>query len=140
MEPKTVLTMIPDDEYEGLYQRVKEKGKYSEVLWPDKVATEMWIANGKLMSRMKGELLIKQIIPNSQMPKMEKNWKPNSGFSKAVQFIMKRDNLPFNVVSDMMVQLYREYKIPKEVSLPQELLDSLRIEKVKASDLDLKEE
>jgi 16S rRNA A1518/A1519 N6-dimethyltransferase RsmA/KsgA/DIM1 with predicted DNA glycosylase/AP lyase activity len=40
---------------------------------------------------------------------------------------MKRDNLPYNVVSDIMFQLYRMHDIPKSVELPKELLDTIQI-------------
>ena len=132
---KKVITCIPDREYDDLYQRGKKAKKYSEVLYPDKVPTEMWIADGKLMSRMKGELLIKQILPSSQMPKISSNWKPQSGFAKAIDFIMKRDNLPYEIVSDMMLQLYRMHNLSKETELPQELLENLHIGRITEEEL-----
>lgn len=139
-EEPTVITLLPDEEYEDLYRKVKEtKGRYAETLWPDKVETEMWISNGKLMSRMKGELLIKQILPNSQMPRSESSWEPSSGFSKSIQYIMDRDNLPFNLVSQMMMQLYKQYNIPKDVELPKTMLDKIHIAKVTEEELETME-
>lgn len=126
---KQVITFLPDEEYEPLYKLVKQKGRYSEVFWPDKVETKMWIQDGKLMSQMKGDLHIKQILPNSKMNEFMggERFIGESGFSKSIQFIQERDNLPIAVASRMMLEIYRQFNIPKSVELPREILNSLKI-------------
>lgn len=136
-QQKQVITFLPDEEYEPLYKLVKKKGRYSEVFWPDKLETKMWIQDGKLMSQMKGELLIKQILPTKKMDEFMggERFIGESGFSKSVQFIQERDNLPIAVASRMMLELYRRYNIPKGVELPRELLDSLKIGSIPKSNI-----
>jgi len=130
---KQVITFLPDEDYEKIFETVKRKGRYSEVFWPDKVETKMWLHGGKLMSQMKGELLIKQILPNSKMDEIMGNEKfiGESGFSQSVEYIKNKFHLPLSVASRMMMELYKMHGIPKQVALPKKILDSLEIGVVK---------
>ena len=132
-----MITFLPDEEYEPLYKLVKKKGRYSEVFWPDKVETKMWILDGKLMSQMKGDLHIKQILPTSKMDEFMggERFIGESGFSKSVQFIKDRDNLPIAVASRMMIEIYKRFDIPKDVELPRELLNKLKIGSIPKSSI-----
>ncbi len=134
--PKEVITFLPDPEYEDLYKLVKKKGTYSETFWPDKVETKMWINNGKLMSQMKGDLRIKQIMPTSRMEEhVGDSYKGASGFALSVSYIQEKFDMPISVASQMMIDIYRQHGIPKEVSIPHEILEKLQIRQVPRSEI-----
>jgi hypothetical protein len=126
--PKEVITFLPDAEYTDLYKLVKKKGRYSETFWPDKVETQMWINNGKLMSQLKGDLRIKQILPTSKMNEyVGDSYKSASGFALSVSYIQEKFGMPISVASQLMIDIYKQHGIPKEVSIPYEILEKIQI-------------
>lgn len=124
-----VITFLPDEHVKRLCRLVKKRGTYSEVLWPDTVRTRMWMEGKNLMSQMEGEDFIKQILPNSQMDDVMAGDRfiGESGFSKSVQYIKERDNLPLGLASRIMLEIYMRHNIPKHVAIPREVLDTLEI-------------
>lgn len=124
-----VITFLPDEHVKRLCRIVKKRGTYSEILWPDRVKTRMWMEGKNLMSQMEGEEFIKQILPNSQMDDVMAGDRfiGESGFSKSVQYIQQRDNIPLGLASRVMLEIYMRHDIPKHVAIPPELLDTIEI-------------
>lgn len=121
----SVITYLPNRDYDDLYATVKLKQRYSERFGSDSVDTQMWMHDGKLLSQMKGELLIKQIKPMREMNIA--GLTGASGFAKSVLYLVNTKGLPFEQTSEFLLHLYSTQKIPKWVELPTHILDSMMI-------------
>ena len=119
-----VVTYLPNRDYDDLYKTAKSHKIYSEIFNGDPVETKMWIQDGKLLSQMKGDLRIKQIKPLREMN--PEKLTPESGFAKSVMYLVNQRGIPFEVASNILLQLYAQFKISKEMELPKSMMDSIQ--------------
>lgn len=120
---KQVITFFPDDQYNDLYKTVKGKKIYEEKFGGDSVATKMWIQDGKLMSQMKGELLIKQIKPLSEMASTDE-FTAVSGFAKSVEYLHKVKGVPYEIACSFLLDFYNQNGFSKALEMPHQFLDN----------------
>ena len=117
---KEIQTFLIDEQYDDLYKLVKRKGKHTETFAQDKGPTKFWIRNGCLYSQMRGEPFIKKVVPLRDMPT---EIEPASGMARAIDYLSKKFNRDFHEVTRVVLMFYVNNNLPKQLDLPQEVLD-----------------
>lgn len=123
---------MPDPDFFALKADLKaaKNNTITELLEGDSVPTIMWLQGNKIFSRMKDELLIKEILPLSQL---EPDLIPRSEMAKFAKWLQDEKGLPQQVAMAMALDIYNRYGIPKEMPIPDHLKAMVQIETTEAS-------
>jgi hypothetical protein len=132
MQQPKVITHMPDPDFFALKAELKaaKTNTITELLEGDSVPTIMWLQGNKVFSRMKDELLIKEILPLSQL---EPTLIPQSEMAKFAKWLEDEKGLPKQVALLMALDIYNRYSIPKDTPIPDHLKAMVQIETTDAS-------
>jgi hypothetical protein len=132
MQQPKVVTHMPDPDFFALKADLKaaKNNTITETLEGDSVPTIMWLQGNKVFSRMKDELLIKEILPLSQL---EPDLIARSEMAKFAKWLQEEKGLPQQVAMAMALDIYNRYSIPKDTPIPDHLKAMVQIETTDAS-------